>query len=171
MTLTAAPTAWDELLAALRDELAQFGTLLTALTTQRDRLLQHEVDSLWEDNAALELEVRALQQCEERVHRASRALAATVGLEGTPRLPTLCAALPVERQPLLGALLESLARAADRATELRRQNGRLAHRAQEVNTAILRLVQPGEVSTTYRPNGRMRWQTATRPAVNVAARA
>ena len=144
---------WDELADALRDELAEFGGLLSLLDEQRNAILQRRVEVLMEVNARVQEQAASAEHFrlvrEEVAARFARGLGC--GPEAT--VLDLVARFPVEVQGMFRALVDEDAGVADSARKKAQRNAQLLARAGDLNERLLVAMRPQSTTKTYNKRG------------------
>jgi hypothetical protein len=113
--------AWDELVAALRDELQENGGLIRRLNQQTEALYRHD----GAENQRLENQIRVTIRCRQARELILRQTAANLALGEGASSEAILARFPGYVQPLLEALWTEVERLNGRTVERLRQNQQL----------------------------------------------
>jgi flagellar biosynthesis/type III secretory pathway chaperone len=158
---TAAADPQEQIIAALRAELEEYGGLLNVFDEQQQAILNRQPDTV------LALEERlAVQLSAVKTRRSQReSLVATFAGDGRPpSRVSILGAIPAFREairPLIEALATEINRLIARTRRKAEQNQLLLARTVEVMQEVCERINPGAVSRTYAPNGRMKIKAAT----------
>lgn len=159
----ATPAAGDpqeQIVAALRSELEEYGGLLNVFDEQQQAILNRQPDTV------LALEERLAAQLSAVKTRRSKRESLVAGFAGDGRPPSrvsLLGTIPAFREsmrPLVEALATEINRLIARTRRKAEQNQLLLARTVEVMQELCERVSPGSVSRTYAPNGRMQIKAA-----------
>jgi flagellar biosynthesis/type III secretory pathway chaperone len=150
----------EQIVAALRAELEEYGGLLNVFDEQQQAILNRQPDTV------LALEERLAAQLSAVKTRRSKREALVAGFAGDGRPPSrvsLLGTIPAFREsmrPLVEALATEINRLIARTRRKAEQNQLLLARTVEVMQEVCERVNPGAVSRTYAPNGRMKIKAA-----------
>jgi flagellar biosynthesis/type III secretory pathway chaperone len=157
---TVAADPQEQIVAALRAELEEYGGLLNVFDEQQQAILNRQPDTV------LALEERLSTQLSAVKSRRSNREALVAGFAGDGRPPSrvsLLGTIPAFREsmrPLVEALATEINRLIARTRRKAEQNQLLLARTVEVMQELCERVNPGAVSRTYAPNGRMKIKAA-----------
>ena len=153
----------EQIIAALRAELEEYGGLLNVFDEQQQAILNRQPD------AVLALEERLAAQLSAVKTRRSRRETLVSSFAGDGRPPSrvsVLGAIPAFREairPLVEALATEINRLIARTRRKAEQNQMLLARTVEVMQEVCSRLSPGAVSRTYAPNGRMKIKAAAVP--------
>ncbi|HOP96093.1 MAG TPA: hypothetical protein PLH97_12890 [Verrucomicrobiota bacterium] len=103
----------ERLVAALREELTEYGEMLVLLD-QQQAAMNRQTRDLRQCGESIDAQFRAITQAVRRREEEQRQLAAQLGIENPTALPALLSRLPSEYQPLLDALFQENSRLLSR---------------------------------------------------------
>lgn len=153
---------WRPLAEALREELKEYGWLLSLLDKQQRGILDQDYDGFPDMTHTIEEQIQvAFRQRRVREDR----LAQVQELAGVPaglRMKEFCDLLPSGARELFHELLRELQHTITRLQKRSRQNKLLLARAQEMAVEIVSLLRPTEVTRTYTPRGSMQFKAPVR---------
>jgi len=151
-------TAWESVVEALRDELQEYGGLLNLFEDQQTAILQRRPEVVLEVTASIEEQLNTINERrnyrEDLVRRCSRTVVQTTS-DGLVR--EVIGYFPEAVRSLANALVDEVNNLLIRTKRRARQNQMLLVRSIEVSQAILRMLDPGVVSTTYSRKGKIRF--------------
>ena len=160
---------WDELAAALRAELAEYGGLLALLDEQRDAIMARQVDRLVDMNAEVEAQMRAAALHRQSRERLGSDLAMRFGGRGDLTVKELLPLMPPASRPMFEALLENGSSLLEKAKDKARRNRGMLSRASEVNEEILRRLQPRSMTKTYNARGTVALRSSVSGGLDISA--
>lgn len=150
-------TPWEAVVEALRDELQEYGGLLNLFEDQQAAILQRRPEVVLEVTASIEEQLKTISERrnyrEELVRKSSRTVQTTS--DGLVR--EVISYFPEAVRSLANALVDEVNNLLIRTKRRARQNQMLLVRSIEVSQAILRMLDPGVVSTTYSRKGKLRF--------------
>ena len=150
-------TPWEAVVEALRDELQEYGGLLNLFEDQQAAILQRRPEVVLEVTASIEEQLKTINELrnhrEELVRKSSRTVQTTS--DGLVR--EVISYFPEAVRSLANALVDEVNNLLIRTKRRARQNQMLLVRSIEVSQAILRMLDPGVVSTTYSRKGKLRF--------------
>ena len=150
-------TPWEAVVEALRDELQEYGGLLNLFEDQQAAILQRRPEVVLEVTASIEEQLKTINELrnhrEELVRKSSRTVQTTS--DGLVR--EVISYFPEAVRSLANALVDEVNNLLIRTKRRARQNQMLLVRSIEVSQAILRMLDPGIVSTTYSRKGKLRF--------------
>jgi flagellar biosynthesis/type III secretory pathway chaperone len=152
----AAADPQEQIIAALRAELEEYGGLLNVFDDQQQAILNRQPDTVLAIEEKLAAQLASVKT--RRSHR--EALVSDLAADGRPpSRVSLLGTIPKFREALR-PLVEALASEINRLIALTRrraeQNQMLLARTVEVMQEVCARLSPGTVSRTYAPNGRMK---------------
>ena len=156
-------TELNALIAALREELQQYGELLARLDCQQEQVLQRAADEVLHTMAAIQQQGDVVLQARRERERCQRATAVSAGLNETCLFAELLPRLPADYRPLVGALVQENNALLLRVHQRSRQNHLLLSRTLEMMQRYLSACFPDAGPTlTYNELGTVR---ARRPVL------
>jgi len=151
---------WDELADALRDELAEYGGLLSLLDEQRDAIIERKIDALsGVDQKVQEQTAAAIRYRNIREEVCAR-LASNSGVEAEVTVKELLAYTPAGARPMFEALVIEGMDVALKAQYKVKRNSSLLSRAGELNEKLISTVAPSSTTKTYNARGSLYLKSA-----------
>lgn len=112
----------EDLIGALREELQQYGELLTLFEQQQESLIQRNADQVLSSVSAIQEQSAKVQSYRRKRVEAHQDLADSLSLPPDGLLATLLPALPPSRRPQVEALMDENNRLLRRIQQRARQN-------------------------------------------------
>ena len=160
---------WQKIAECLRTELAEYGGLLALFAEQQKSLFDREANEVLHISAAIEQQVRVLEQC----RRERETLVATFAVANAqPPSATLRSLLPIidsNARPLIEALVDEINHLLHRVRRTSRHNHTLLTRAVEVHQETVQHLRPYAFTKTYSSAGRLAVAVAHPPVTLRAA--
>jgi hypothetical protein len=150
---------WDELADALRDELAEYGGLLSLLDEQRDAIMQRRVDALMDVNAKVQEQALSAEHYRDVREEVCARFAKSIGCGASVTVMELVKKLPVEVQGMFTALVEDGIGVTNSAKKKVERNSQLLSRAGDLNERLLIAVRPQSTTKTYNKRGNVYLKT------------
>lgn len=144
---------WDELAEALRDELAEYGGLLSLLDQQRDAIVTRSMDALLEANEQVQEQIAMANQNRLSREQICSRLALEQGIAGDTPITHLIVYMPVHARPMFEALNDEATGLIGKVREKSQRNSALLSRATELNEKVIGIVSPGSTTKTYNARG------------------
>lgn len=141
-------------IAALREELTQYGGLLALLEQQQQWIHQRATDSLVENISALNAQTAVVQVARHQRQQRQLELCAALGLPANSSVTDLTRELPAEVRTLVESLRDEINRCLRRAQDTVRLNHLMLSRSVDLMQRMLASLLPAAVGPTYRPDGR-----------------
>lgn len=160
---------WEFIAACLREELSDYGCLLSLFEQQQQHLFERNPSAVLQLGQEIEDQARRLGECRVRREQAVSAFAES---HGQPRNSTLRSLLPfveADARPLLEALITEVNVLLHRVRRTSRHNHALLARAVAMHQETLQLLRPNSFSRTYSPAGRVAVAAAHPPSTLRAA--
>lgn len=146
---------WETLTECLRNELQEYGALLSLFEEQQSNLLRRDATAVAALAAEIEAQARATQGRRERREQLVRDFALEHQAEGHTSLRQLIPFFPSDVQPLLQALIHEINHLIHRIRRGARQNQILLSRTVEAHQEALRLCAPDRFVSTYSNRGQV----------------
>jgi len=157
----------EPLIAALREELQQYGEMLALLDRQQEQVKARSAGEIFQSISLIQAQAAAIQDA--RQHREQCRGAAALAChqpENTP-FAHLIPLLPPDYRPLLLALVDENNHLLARVRQRARQNHVLLRRSVELMQELLRTLFPARQTSLYNGNGHKRGQLLNpRPLYN-----
>lgn len=143
----------NALIAALRDELQQYGEMLTLLDREQELVVQRASQDLFEAVNAIQNQAGVIQRARNfrEVRRQEVAIAA--GLPADTSFTALLPQLPADYQPLVQALVRENNQLLVRVQQRARQNHLLLSRSLELMQRFMSMLFPSRDSQVYDDHG------------------
>ena len=147
--------ALNNLIAALREEMTQYGELLALMQEQQELIINRSANELLINLHDVNQQVEKIATHRERREAARRALVQSVGGTEDTTFKQMTALLPEEYQPLLNALVEEINQLLQRIQQWVRQNHLLLKRSLDLMQKIMHSVFPADraAAKTYGRGG------------------
>lgn len=159
---------WEFIASCLRDELADYGSLLHLFEQQQQHLFERDASAVVRVGSEIEAQALALAGARLRREQAVSNLAEANALPSSTPLRKLLPYIEPDARPLLEALINEVNLLLHRVRRTSRHNHSLLTRAVEVHQETLSLLRPNSFTRTYSPAGRMS-VAATQPASTLRA--
>ncbi len=150
----AALSPHDQITEALRSELQEYGGLLNLFDEQQDAILNRKADAITEIEPAIEAQLAILRT------RRSRRESLVAALVPDATLFQTILHFPQPMRPLVEALATEVNRLIAKVRRRAQQNQMLLARTIEVTQELCEKLQPGTVTRTYSPSGKMKIKAA-----------
>ena len=155
------------LIAALREELQQYGEMLALLDRQQEQVKARSSDEIFQSISLIQAQGAAILAA--RQHREQCRGAAALACRQPENAPftDLIPLLPPDYRPLLRALVDENNQLLGRVRQRARQNHVLLRRSVELMQELLRTLFPARQTSVYNGSGHKRGQVlAARPLYN-----
>lgn len=159
---------WEFIASCLRDELADYGSLLHLFEQQQQHLFERDASAVVRVGSEIESQALALAGARLRREQAVSNLAEANALPSSTPLRNLLPYIEPDARPLLEALINEVNLLLHRVRRTSRHNHSLLTRAVEVHQETLSVLRPNSFTRTYSPAGRMS-VSATQPASTLRA--
>jgi flagellar biosynthesis/type III secretory pathway chaperone len=146
---------WQKIAECLRNELAEYGGLLAMFAEQQKCLFNREANEVLRISAAIEQQVRTLEQCRRQRESMVAEFAAANAEPPTATLTSLLPLIDNAARPLIQALIGEINHLLHRVRRTSRHNHTLLARAVEVHQDTLQHLRPQAFSKTYSQAGRV----------------
>ncbi len=143
----------DRLIAALRDELQQYGEMLALLEREQDLVLRRASAELLESVNSIQAQAAAIQGARAHREQCHAALAAEIGCPAGTALTELLTRLPGDYQPLVDALIRENNHLLIRVQHRARQNHLLLSRSLELMQRFIATLFPARDTQVYDGQG------------------
>ena len=147
--------ALNNLIAALREEMTQYGELLALMQEQQELIINRSANELLINLHDVNQQVEKIATHREHRETARRALVQSVGGTEVTTFKQMTALLPEEYQPLLNALVEAINQLLQRIQQWVRQNHLLLKRSLDLMSKIMHTIFPtsSAAAQTYGRSG------------------
>lgn len=150
--------SWSELAAALREEFAAYGSMLSILQAQLKGILKHNAQVILETASQLDEQEKSATQARQHRETLAREAAQAVGLDAFEQMTDLVLHVPVPTRPLFLTLINEINQILGRLQQRIQQNHELLHRASDANRQLLQELgvrAPAGVGATYNRRGKV----------------
>ena len=134
--------ALNNLIAALREEMTQYGELLALMQEQHELIINRSANELLINLHDVNQQVEKIATHREHRETARRVLVQSVGGTEDTTFKQMTALLPEEYQPLLNALVEEINQLLQRIQQWVRQNHLLLKRSLDLMSKIMHTIFP-----------------------------
>ncbi len=141
------------LVAALREELEQYGEMLARLDDQQELVMRREADGVLQSVEAVQLQSIVIQRAREERERRQIDLAGSSGLPPSADFSALIPALPSDYGLLVSALVQENNSLLVRVQQRARQNHMLLAQSLELMGRMMKSLFPGSDLRTYNAGG------------------
>lgn len=145
----------ETLIAALRRELGEYGTLLNLLTGQQEAVLDRKPDAVLEISTEIEEQIEAMHGYRRKRETASDEIALIAGLPQKATLRLLTPHFRPALRPLIEALVDEVNRLIAQTRRCAQQNQALLARSIELAEELMTRLNPRSVSKTYSARGKV----------------
>jgi flagellar biosynthesis/type III secretory pathway chaperone len=145
----------DNLIEALRNEMQEYGGLLSLFNDQQAAILERKPDRVVAMQEAIMRQVNAINECRKLREQTARSIAEQVGQKPDCTVRALIESCADVVRPLLHALLDEVNQLILRTRRRAQQNQMLLARSIEVSQQILQRINPEAVTKTYSRGGRI----------------
>ena len=143
----------NDLIAALREELQQYGELLVLLNRQQEQVIARASDEMTESVSDIQSQARIVQQARAQRESLQRVVARRFAVAENSEFVTLIPLMPQDYQPLIEALVNENNDLMRRVQKRARQNHLLLSRSLELMQRFLGMLFPTREVQTYNDHG------------------
>jgi chromosome segregation ATPase len=158
-------TSLEPLIAALREELKQYGEMLALLEQQQELVVRRAADDLFHSIARIQAQMAVLREARAAREERRRALARALGQLETAEFNQLVPLLPADYQPLVRALVTENNRLLQRVQQCAHQNHLLLSRSLELMQSFIGALLPVRDVPVYDGEGRRAAPAPSGPAL------
>jgi flagellar biosynthesis/type III secretory pathway chaperone len=155
----------DKLIAALREELQQYGEMLARLDDQQQLVMRRAAESVLQSVPLIQSQSTVLNQAREVRFAATKELCARLGLPANATFKELIPAIPADYRPLLEALVDENNELLQRIHQRARQNHILLSRTVESMQHVINSLGIHRASSVYTGEGTVFTPAPARPAL------
>jgi len=157
----------EPLIAALREELEQYGEMLALLDLQQERVKARAAGEIFQSISLIQAQAAAIEAARQQREKCRGAAALACHQAENAPFSVLIPLLPADYQPLLRALVDENNQLLGRVRQRARQNHVLLRRSVELMQELLRTLFPARQTSLYNGNGHKRGQLLNpRPLYN-----
>ena len=154
----------EKLIAALREELQQYGEMLARLDEQQQLVIRRAADAALQSVPLIQSQSQLLGQVREARSMAMRELCQYVRLPESAALADLAPRVPSEYRPLLEALVQENNELLQRIHQRARQNHILLTRTVESMQHVINSIASHRATPVYNDGGSVFLSAPSRPA-------
>ena len=155
----------QNLIAALREELHEYGEMLARLDEQQELVMKREADGILASVSTIQDQSAVIQRAREIRETRQGELAKTIGLAADSEFSKILPRVPEDYRALLDALVQENNALLTRIQSRARQNHLLLRQSLDLMQRFLSTLFPSQEPRVYTPAGQM-FPHAT-PAVTV----
>jgi flagellar biosynthesis/type III secretory pathway chaperone len=148
----------EPLIAALREELQDYGEMLALLDRQQEQVKARSAGEIFQSISLIQAQAAAIQSARQHREQCRSAAARACRQPENAPFTDLIPVLPPDYQPLLRALVEENNQLLGRVRQRARQNHVLLRRSVELMQELLRTLFPARQTSVYNGNGQRRGQ-------------
>jgi len=143
------------IVSLLQAELQEYGGLLHLFDRQQAFILHHNPEGFLELNIEVDEQIEKISHCRRDREAKVSEMASQLGKPAESTLSALVTLFPAALQPLIRALIEEINNLIARTQRRTRQNRMLLSQCVESARQLVATVDPGAVSCTYSPYGKV----------------
>jgi flagellar biosynthesis/type III secretory pathway chaperone len=157
----------EPLIAALREELQQYGEMLALLDRQQEQVKARSADEIFQSISLIQAQAAAIQGARQHREKCRGITAVACCQPENAPFRDLLPLLPPNYRPLLQALVDENNQLLVRVRQRARQNHVLLRRSVELMQELLRTLFPARQTSVYNGSGRKRSEVLyVRPLYN-----
>lgn len=160
--MIATTTHWETIADCLREEISDYGALLSLFETQQQALLDRDAETVLRIAAEIEGNTKFLGQARTRREKVVAEFATENGASAGSTLRSLLFLIEPDARPLLNALIDEVNSLLHRTKRTSRHNYALLQSTVEVGREALGRLAPQALSSTYGTGGRVSVVTSPR---------
>jgi flagellar biosynthesis/type III secretory pathway chaperone len=155
----------EKLIAALREELQQYGEMLARLDDQQQLVIRRAAEAVLESLIPIQAQSAVLSQVRDARFTAMKALCGWLGVSETATFKEILPRLPADYRPLLQALIEENNELLQRIHQRARQNHVLLSRTVESMQHVINSLGIHRASPVYGEDGGVFTPSAARASL------
>lgn len=144
------------MVAALRDELEQYGEMLALLDRQQQHVINRAAEEVFHSIGQIKQQGVAIQDSRERREQCRERLATAAGQAVDAPFTVLIPLLPPDYRPLVSALVHENNELLVRVRQRARQNHLLLSRSVELMQGLINSLFPGRETKVYDGHGSLK---------------
>jgi len=145
----------DNLVKGLREELIQYGEMLTLLEEQQEMIVNRSADGLIQNLTAIHSQMAEIAKVRDKRDGQRHNLAIELEQDGDITFRDLISFLPSEYQSLTQALLDEVNGLLQKANQRMRQNHLLLSRSLDFMQQLINSLFPTQAGQTYDQSGQV----------------
>ena len=146
---------YDNLIGALRDEVQEYGELLSLFNDQQAAILERNPSRVLEVQDTIKEQLVTINDCRKRREQVAKEFAVDIGEEPGSSVRQLIDKCEETVRPLLNALIYEVNQLISKTRRRGHQNQMLLARSIEVSQQILQRLNPGGLTKTYSRRGQI----------------
>ena len=143
----------DKLVRDLREELIQYGELLSLLEQQQEMIVNRSADELIQNLTSIHAQMAEIAKARGCREQCRNELAVSLDLDGELPIKEMYSSFPVEYQSLIQALVDEVNELLIKANQRLRQNHLLLSRSLEFMQKLIQSLFPTQAGQTYDQSG------------------
>lgn len=149
----------DSLIEALRDEVQEYGGLLSLFNDQQTAILERKPDLVVASQEAITQQLSTINTCRKLREATAKEFALAAGHPPESPLRALIDSCAEALRPLLHALMDEVNQLILKTRRRAQQNQMLLARSIEVSQQLLQRLNPDAITKTYSRGGRIKIAT------------
>ena len=145
----------DKLVGHLREELIQYGELLSLLEQQQEMIVNRSADGLMQNLTSIHAQMAEIAKARTYREQCREEVAESLGLDSELPIKEMYSSLPVEYQSLVQALVDEVNALLLKANQSLRQNHLLLSRSLEFMQKLIQSLFPTQAGQTYDQSGQI----------------
>ena len=145
----------DKLVGHLREELIQYGELLSLLEQQQEAIVNRSADGLMQNLTSIHAQMAEIAKARTCREQCREEIAESLGLDSESPIKEMYSSLPVEYQSLVQTLVDEVNELLIKANQRLRQNHLLLSRSLEFMQKLIQSLFPTQAGQTYDQSGQI----------------
>jgi flagellar biosynthesis/type III secretory pathway chaperone len=145
----------DKLVRNLREELIQYGELLSLLEQQQELIINRSADGIMQNLTSIHAQMAEIAKARSCREQCREDAAESLGLEAELPIKEMYSSFPVEYQALVQALVDEVNELLIKANQRLRQNHLLLSRSLEFMQKLIQSLFPTQAGQTYDQSGQI----------------
>jgi|TARA_B100001079_G_scaffold267241_1_gene275626 flagellar biosynthesis/type III secretory pathway chaperone len=145
----------DKLVGNLREELIQYGELLSLLEQQQEMIVNRSADGIMQNLTSIHAQMAEIAKARISREQCREDAAGSLGLDGELPIKEMYSSFPVEYQSLVQALVDEVNELLIKANQRLRQNHLLLSRSLEFMQKLIQSLFPTQAGQTYDQSGQV----------------
>jgi flagellar biosynthesis/type III secretory pathway chaperone len=144
---------WKPIAEHLRQELSDYGALLSLYDQQQRGLFARQPDTVLRLSTEIQAQVERVSEARRRRERVASEFAVSNGMAPDSTIRSLLSVVEKDARPLFEALISEINLLLHRVRRTHRQNHTLLSKALAMHRETLQLLRPNSFIKTYSPSG------------------
>lgn len=145
----------DKLVGYLREELIQYGELLSLLEQQQEMIVNRSADGLMQNLTSIHAQMAEIAKARTCREQCREEVAESLGFDCERPIKEMYSSLPVEYQSLVQTLVDEVNELLLKANQRLRQNHLLLSRSLEFMQKLIQSLFPTQAGQTYDQSGQI----------------